>query len=255
MKRKVLISLIVMLAIVMLTATVIFAGTYRNVTKDTTCDPIQDICYDNYGVYIQASTDMASGCKPAYIGYIGWDLTGETRTWQSASLKLTHYKTTGGTPPFTLKVYPANNDTWTEDGSNPGYDDTQELATADYNGTDTTLTFASDALGSYFLNKKGGEASIAIVMTDGCGSGSGTVEFEDMEGSGGTAPQSANEADLIFYTGQVVNGTPTAVEMKSFQAENNNPSTPNWPLIAGLFALVAVVVVGVGYSVRRSKQS
>jgi hypothetical protein len=92
-------------------------------------------------------------------------------------------------------------------------------------------------------------------MTDGCGDINGSVWFEDADGTGETAPQSANEPDLIFYTGQVVNGTPTAVEMKSFQAENNNLSTPNWPLIAGLFALVAVVVVGVGYGVRRSKQS
>ncbi len=199
---------------------------------------------------------MQGGCTPSYVAYIGWDLTPDaSKTWQSASLTLTHYRTTGGQSPFTLKIYPANNDTWTESGSDPGYNDGQELASASYNGTDTTLTFASDALGAYFLNKKGGPASIAVVMTSGCGV-TGTLEFEDMEGTGGTAPQSAHEADLVFYTGQVVNGTPTAVEMQSFQVENDNSTSfSNWPLIAGLFALAAMAVVGIGYGVRRSKQS
>ena len=240
MKRSFMI--IVIIVMLTLTATV-FAGTYRAVTKDTTCAP-GGSCYDNYGVYLQASNNLAGSCVPTYVGYIGWDLTSESRTWQSASLKLRHYKTTGGENPFTFKIYPANNDTWTEDGTDPGYDDTQELATADYNDPNTTLTFSSDALGTYFLNKKGGLASIAVVMTDGCGPVSGTVEFEDMEGSGHTlAPTSANEPDLIFWTGSGA----TAVTLHSMDSQ-----TINWPLYVGLVALFALVVAGVGFGVRRS---
>ena len=243
MKRKIMILFIMFVAVLAMTATVIFAGTYRNVQKDTTCAP-GGSCYDNFGVYIQAGGDNNGGCDPTYIGYIGWDLSTETGTWQSASLKLTHYKTTGGQPPFTLKVYPANNDNWTESGTDPGYDASQELASATYNGTDQTLTFVSDSLGTYFLGKKGGLASVAIVMTDGCGTVNGTVEFEDMEGSGGTsAPQSANEADLIFWTG----GDATAVSVHSLNAN----SGPSWPMIAGLVALALAAVAGIGYGVRR----
>ncbi len=254
MKRNFIIGLIVVSAFFLLAGTAIFAGTYRDVTKDTTCDGTN--CFDNFGVYVQSSGGPGgSGCITKYTGYIGWDLTNETRTWQSAELVLTPYKVTGGDYPFTFKLYPANNDAWTESGADPGFDDTTELASAVFNDGDTKVTFVSDALGAHFLGKKGGPASVAVVMTAGCGTVSGTVEFEDMEGTGGSAPQSANEPDLTFWTGTVQNGTPTAVGMKSFQVENNTPSSPNWSLIAGLFALVAVVVVGIGYGVRRSKQS
>ncbi len=247
-------GLVVIIAMVLVSATVIFAGSYRSPDKDTTCDGSN--CSNGFGVYVQASGDPGGGsCQPTWVGYIGWDLSSEANTWQSASLKLTAYNVVGGAPPFTFKVYPANNDTWTEDGADPGYDVNNELATATDDLTDNVVEFASDALGAYFLNKKGGEATIAVVMTDGCGTQSGTAQFEDREGSGGSAPTSGNEPDLTFWTGTVQNGTPTAVGMKSFQAENNTPSSPNWPLIAGLFALVAVVVVGIGYGVRRSKQS
>ncbi|HHB89964.1 MAG TPA: hypothetical protein ENK60_01495 [Anaerolineae bacterium] len=232
-------------------ATVIFAGTYRSPAKDTTCDGTN--CSNGFGVYVQASGSPGGGpCQPTWVGYIGWDLSGETRTWQSASLKLTAYNVTGGQPPFTFKIYPANNDTWTEDGADPGYDSNTELASAVDDLTDNVVEFASDALGNYFLNKKGGMATIAVVMTDGCGAVSGTAQFEDREGSGGNA---ANEPDLVFWTGPVVNSTPTAVEMKSIRVEDNTPVSTNWPMIAGLFALGTAVLVGLGYGLRRSKQS
>lgn len=250
MKRSLMISLIVALIFVLLTATAIFAGFYRNVDKDTTCPP-GGTCSDNFGVYVQSSGGPGGGCVDAWIGYIGWDLTSETRTWQSASLKLTQYNVAGGEPPFTLKLYPANNDTWTETGADPGYDNTNELASVQYNGTDATVEFASDALGDYFLNKKGGSASVAVVMTDGCGPVSGTVQFEDMEGSSGNAPTSANEADLTFWTGPVVSGTPTAVEMSSFSADNTQPV--NYALYAGLAALAVLALGAVGYGYSRTR--
>jgi len=248
-------------------ATVIFAGTYRSPNKDTTCGNTTNDsnCYNGSGIYVETSGNIDTGAcdAPQYVGYIGWDLTNDaSKTWQSASLKLYAYDTAGGGPEYTFTLYPANSDGWSETGTNPGFDNTTELATATADLSSASkanmvpIEFASDALGQYFLDKRSNpEATLAVVMTGGC-SLNASVWFEDVDGTGGTAPQSANEPDLIFYTGQVVNGTPTAVDVKSFEAENNtSSSTPNWPLIAGLFALAAVVVVGVGYGVRRSKQS
>ncbi len=249
----------IMLAVLLIVTTITFAGTKRSPSKDATGDGTT--MYNQF-VEIQSSADLGGGaCTPVYVGYIAWDLTSETRTWQSATLTLYAYDN-AGPGNYTFTVYPANNDSWPEGGgSDPGYDSNTVLATvtADVSGASSAsmkpIEFVSNELGDYFLGKKGGQASVAVVMTDGCGSLSGDVKIEDREGGGGSAPTSTNEPDLIFYTGQVVNGTPTAVGMKSFQAENNTPSSPNWSLIAGLFALVAVVVVGIGYGVRRSKQS
>ena len=262
MKRsRIFFSIGVVILITIFATTAIFAGTYRSPSKDATGD---GTTMYNQLIEVQSSGSVGGGtCSPVYVGYIAWDLTSETATWQSASLNLFAYSATGGGPSYTFTLYPANNDTWSEGGgSDPGYDSNTVLATAtaDLSGASSSnmlpIAFASDELGSYFLNKKGGQASIAVVMTDGCGQVSGDVKIEDREGSGGSAPTSANEPDLVFYTGPVVNGSPTAVEVSAFKAESNSQSPyTNWPLIAGLFALAAVVVIGIGYGVRRSKQS
>ncbi len=262
--RRAITSSVIAIVVALLFVTAIFAGTYRSPNKDTTCGdtPTDTQCYNGSGIYIETSGNIDTGAcdNPEYIGYIGWDLTNETRTWIGGSLKLYAYDTAGGGPTYEFTLYPANTDNWTETGTNPGFDSSTVLATAsaDLSSASTTnmvpIEFASDELGSYFLNKKGGEATLAVVMTGGC-SLNASVWFEDTDGTGGSAPASANEPDLIFWTGHVVNGTPTAVEMKTIQAETNTSSDSNWPMIAGLFALGAAVLVGLGYGLRRSKQS
>lgn len=253
MKRKA-IFVIVMFVTLMLPASVILAGTFRSPSKDITC-AVGGACDNNFGVQVGGSGGPGGGCSPTRVGYIGWDLSSESRSWTSAQMTLTaYYKDSNG--PFTFELHPVNTETWTEStATDPGYDANTILATATDDLSDNQVVFASDELGSHFQQLKGGDATIAVVMTDGCGSVDALVAFEDREGTGGSAPQSANEANLVFWTGPVQGGSPTAVEVKSLQIENNALSTPNWPLIAGLFALVAVVVVGIGYGVRRSKQS
>ena len=75
--------------------------------------------------------------------------------------------------------------------------------------------------------------------------------FEDREGHGGSAPQSANEADLIFWTGPVVSGTPTAVDVPPFSADNTQPV--NYGLYAGLAALAVLALGAVGYGYSRTR--
>ena len=246
--RRLMSSTTIAIFVAILLVASVFAGTYRAPDKDTTC-AVGGSCYDNYGVYLEGSGSPAGGCTSKYVGYIGWDLSSETRTWQSAVLKLWAYNTSGGGPTYTFTLYPANSDNWTVDGADPGYDSATVLATASADLSSASsnnmveVVFTSDDLGDYFLNKKGQEATLAVVMTDGCGSVSGSVWFEDANGTGGTAPQSGNEPDLIFYTG----GDATAVSVSSVNAN----SGPDWPMIAGLVALALAAVAGIGYGVRR----
>jgi len=258
--RRVMTSSVIAVVIALLFVSAILAGTYRSPNKDTTCGVTADDsnCYNKSGIYVETSGNPDSGAcdAPRYVGYIGWDLSSESGTWEGASLKLFAYDTSGGGPTYEFSLYPANNDSWTETGTNPGYDNTTLLAkaSADLSSASKTnmvpIEFVSNELGTYFLNKKGGEATIAVVMTGGC-SLNASVWFEDADGTGGSAPTSANEPDLVFWSGDVVNGTPTAVEVTSFKAETNSDGSTNWPMLAGLFALAAVVIAGVGYSVRR----
>ncbi len=253
MKRKT-IFVVVMFITLILPASIILAGTFRSPSKDITC-AVGGACDNNFGVQVGGSGGPGGGCSPTRVGYIGWDLSSETRNWVSAQMTLTAYYV-DGTPPFTFELHPVNTETWTESTTtDPGYDAATVLATATDDLADNQIVFASDELGNHFQQLKGGDATIAVIMTDGCGSIDALVAFEDREGTGGSAPQSGNEADLVFWTGPVQNGTPTAVEMKTIQAESNTSSDPNWPMIAGLFALGAAVLVGLGYGLRRSKQS
>ena len=268
-RRRLFTSSAIAIGIALIFVTLIFADTYyRHPNKDTMCNVDSGQCYDGLGIYVKRRGNTSSCTSNYYVGYIGWDLAPDaSKTWDSATLELFAYKRLGGSEDnnghvnFEFTVYPANIDNWTENGTNPGFDETNPLAVVSADLTNASASnmvsvkFASDDLGTYFLNKKGHEATVAIVMTDGCGLGA-DVWFEDTNGTGGSAPTSANEPNLTFYTGPIVNGTPSAVAMKSIQTENNTtPFSPNWPVIAGLFALAAVVVVGIGYSVRRFKQS
>ena len=238
-------------AILVLTTTV-WAGTFRSPNKDIACD-VGGTCWNDSGIYLSTSASGTGGCKdtPDWIGYINWDLTGNTSdAWKSAALTLTVHSTSGGTQPFTFTLYGVNDTSWNETNNSPdpGYDALTVLgtATADVSATDSPIVFEDDEtnkMGTYFLGKKGGQASIAVALTGGCASvGSITATIEDHEGHGGSAPESGNEADLVFWTGTGV----TAVSLASSQAK-----TTNWPVMAGLAALLVLVVAGLGFGVRR----
>ena len=269
MKRRFLSNLIIIFGITLLFMSVVSAGQFRTPDKDTSCGvtPTDSNCYNNYGVYVEASGSPGGGCSATYVGYIGWDLSSQSDTWQSAELKLYAYKTSGGGPSYTFTLYPASNDTWSETGTNPGYNSSINLGTATVDLSNASASnmilvdFTSNDLGTYFLNKKGHEATIAVVMTNGCGNVNGSVWFEDREGSGSTllasgnrskdghdisVIESANEPDLIFWTGKGA----TAVSVSSLNAH----SGPNWPLFAGIAVVALAIVAGVGYSVRRARQ-
>ena len=250
MKRHLLTSSVIAMIIAVAFVTTIFAGQYRNVTKDTACE-YGGTCWNDSGIYISTSAEMGgSDCKstPSWVGYFDWDLSSETRTWQSASLKLTAYQHSGGNPPYTFTLYGVSDTSWTESNSqaDPGFDSGTVLATATDDLSDNEVEFKDDGnntMGTYFTNKKGGHAAVAVAITGGCGSvGGPTVTFEDHEGHGGSAPQSGNEADLIFWTGSGA----TVVTLHSMSSQ-----TFNWPLYAGLAALAALVLAALGFGVRR----
>jgi len=206
-RRLVLVGIVTFIILAIPVRLLLAEGHFRSPTKDTACyKSVNNNCYDNYGVQVSASADSSGRCNPDAVGYIGWDLgiadPDYNRTWSSATLTLTAYSVTGGEPPFTFALYAPDNHDWTEDGMALGYGGTAiATATVPSLAVDGVVTFESDALGAYFLGLKGGDASLAVVMTGGCGAQSATVVFEDVEGTGNLyAPSSAKEADLVFLT-------------------------------------------------------
>jgi len=235
---------VVFLILALVVTTAVWAGTYRAPDRDATC-LVGGNCVNEQGIYV-SSRSTNQTCSPEWVGAISWDLsTTRGEEWQSASLKLNAYEHSDGGP-YTFVIYPATTEDWQENGSAPGYDANTELARVTDDLTDNEVTFASDDLGIYFRDKIGGKATVVIVLTDGCGAGDAFVRFEDRENSSARA---LGEPDLIFWTGHVVNGTPTsATAIRIDSLSTGESGSINWMLVGGL---LLVVMAGAGYALRR----
>jgi hypothetical protein len=99
------------------------------------------------------------------------------------------------------------------------------------------MTFSSAALTSYLEGKRGGGVAALGVAITGCSTGNPNVTFDSSSSvpGGGVAPE------LITI--------PSAVTMSTFHAAD--PAV-NWPLVAGVGALAAVLIGGLAVARRRA---
>lgn len=231
--KKSIIGLIFVISILLLVSVVVFAGTYRSPSKDTTCDG--STCSNVTELATSASLGFGSTCVTDLRSYIGWDLTTDPGvSFVNAKLTLTTSPTDGvfTTDPgtYTFSLVTPNNHTWTAGGSDPGFG--AVLATSSSTAVTAAggeqVVFQSDALGTYFDNLQGGTASVGVVISSGCTVIGSTVLFQDMG--------STSEPDLIFYTG--TGGTP--VTLRTFRATD---PTPDKTLMVGLAGLAVVALM------------
>ncbi len=244
MKRRISGGLVVFFFVALLLSTAAWAGTYRAPDRDATCRA-GGKCVNEQGIYVSAQA-KGDACAPEWLGVISWDLTNTEGEWQSASLELTAYEHSDGGP-YTFALYPATTEDWQENGPAPGYDSGRVLAQTTDDLSDNRVGFASDDLGVYFRDKIGGTATLAVVLTDGCNGSDAFVRFEDREHSSARA---LGEPDLLFWTGHVVNGTPTsatAIEISAFSSRDSAGGA-GWLWMA---AAVLLALGGAGFGIRR----
>jgi len=226
MNRKLLLVVII-LVLVAMPATVIFAGTYRSPNQDIVCE-VEGNCYDDQGLTI--GTDDSSGeCKIVQVMYLGWsgkDIP-DSPQWESASLEITAYaKAINEEKPPTFEVYKVLAE-WDENTTrDPGYSDSLLASTVD-NLKDNKVRFESKELGNYFWERREDkEATVAVVIKD-CNN---KATFVDHEGSD---KQDAvnDEADLMFHVA-------TSVSLSHVDKESSNFS---WFALAAIVALIVFV--------------
>jgi LPXTG-motif cell wall-anchored protein len=106
----------------------------------------------------------------------------------------------------------------------------------------TPLVFQSTALTDYVKTKAGTAASFAVRMATCGGAASPTVLIYDMENGSPALASGASSApaspDAMTQPHMTISA-PSAVALSTFQATD---SAVNWPLIAGLAALAALLV-------------
>ena len=252
MKQKKLTSVLVILVLLLTLTSIAFAQNVRSVNADTYWNINADSGTVNGGGNNIVAEGTGSGCTITRAGLLQWDVSDvdDTATVGNATITLHQINfNTGSTASSKLALF-GTDDTWDDSTAQsglpqpPDFNSTTPLAEAtgpfDVNSDVVfTATGTSDPLIQYIQNQVTGDNKVSfyVEITAGCPlGGSALVAWNSKEAGTSTMELS----------------TPTSVGLATFSA--GDPSV-NWSLIAGLFALVAVVVVGIGYGVRRSKQS
>jgi hypothetical protein len=192
------------------------------------------------------SGDAGGNCTTTRQIFMEWDLSSITDPSKinSASLTLTVQTFVGSGSNYEVELFESNDAadlnaiTWNTKPATGNSIEKQPTSASE----DSTVVFSSSALVDYLKNEAAGDgkATFMIQLSPlGSCSGANTQVFYSNEDSDGRVP------DL-----QILDAN--AVTLSSFSA---NDGQPNWPLIAGLLALVAVAVAGATYVLRRSKQS
>ena len=191
-----------------------------------------------------------TGCNQERWSYLKWNLPDSDITdpseIDSAKMILTVRATSGDLSQANVALYQVTDDSWSETSVNSGNapaDGSLIEEVSAPTALPSTVEFTAQALVDFLKQEAGGDnvASFAVRLTGNCGNSTAALNFYSKDQTQTTLPKPALQ---ILDT--------NAVTLSTFSA---NDGQPNWPLIAGLFALVAVVVVGIGYGVRRSKQS
>ena len=254
MKRKTSLSIISALILVLLLITIVAAQNVRSVNADTTWDTNADstkVKGSDANIVAEGSSDS---CTLTRAGLLKWDVSDidDSATVGNATITLHQINfNVGSTASTKLGLFEAPDD-WNETTAQgdlptpPNHATTTALAEAtgpfDVNGDAVfQVSGTSDPLIQYIQSQITGDNTVSlwVEVTAGCPSGVGTALVAWNSRESGTSTMELS--------------TPTSVTLSTFSAGVSN--TVNWTLIAGLFALVAVVVVGVGYGVRRAKQS
>jgi len=251
MKRKTMFAIFLSLLIVLVLISVAVAQNVRPVNQDTywhgTFPSDQTHGSDNF---VAAEGGQAS-CDVTRAGLLKWDVSDidDTTTVGNAIISLHTTSNSLQTDGTTLALFaaPDNWDETTTQGNLPTPPDPASTPLATVNGpfaNGTDIVFQASGTGDPLIQYIQGEIT-------GDNTVSFWVEFSSGCPGGGTALIAWNSREAGTSTMEL--SSPTSVSLSVLSANDSN--TVNWPLIAGLFALAAVVVIGIGYGVRRSKQS
>ena len=250
MNRHTIISIIVFLLIGLLLTTVVLAAA-RDVTQDTIWQGNAAPTTINGSTNPLVVEGGQAGCDPTQVPLLKWNLSDipSGSIVGGATLTIPNVNVALNTANATLSIFEAP-DTWDETTPQSG------LPTPPAPGSTALATLPAGSVVQgqpiVFIASGANDPLIKYIQTqiDGDDTASFWVEFGSGCPNGGTAIFSFNSREGGTATLKLTSST--SVGLATFSA---NDSSMNWPMIAGLFALAAVVVVGIGYGVRRFKQS
>ena len=248
-KTALLLGLVLLIVLSLATVTVAQNSNRREVDADTFWDVNAEATVVNGSSAIVDAQGSESGCNLTRAGLLKWnvDLPTSARVGRVKVTLHTIRSSTGSTDSTTLALFGAPDD-WGEDTPQsdlphpPSITDTPLAeVTGPYTvGGDVVFDVqgTDEALVQYVQNQISDAndqvISFWVEITGGCPSG-GVARVAWNSRESGTSYLELYETN--------------SVTLADFSANDSN--TLNWSLIAGLVALAAVVILGVGYGVRR----
>ena len=251
MNRKAVLLIGTSLLIVLLLVTVAVAqnSNPREVNADTFWDVNADATAVNGAATIVDAQGSGSECTLTRAGLLKWDVSDIPTSANVGRVKVTLHtvrSSTGSSDTTKLALFgaPDNWDETTQQGNLPTPPPITDTPLAEITGPYTVggdvvfnVQGTSEALVQYAQDQisdaNDQTISLWVEITSGCPTG-GVARVAWNSRESGTS-------FLELYD-------TNAVTLSSLSVNDSN--TTNWPLLTGLFALAAVVVVGIGYGVR-----
>ncbi len=246
------ITFTIVLVVLLLITTVAIAQNVRPVNQDTFwwgTAAADEVHGSDQNVVAEGSE---SACNVARAGLLKWDLSDvdDAATVGNVTISLnnvTFYFDADDVLTLALFGAPDNWDESTAQSNLPVPPSPSDTPLATVTGpfpVGSNIVFSAsgtnDPLVQYVQGEIQGDnfASFWVMFTSDCDAGGTSLVAWDSRESG---------------TSTMELSTPTSITLATFSANDSN--SMNWPMIAGLFALGAAVLVGLGYGLRRSKQS
>ena len=213
-------------------------------TDDYTMNTANNVPGGANGANLGVIGQVVTACSATQESFLKFNLTSATTPITAAELRLrSNFSSATGT--LTMGLFTSSNESWAQDAgftwaARPTRVEGTALATATKTAAGSDVVFSSDALRAALETQRTTGADpklVTLVVTVIDCTGTTTQAMDSINKSGGVPA-------VLTLTTQ-----PTAVTMSTFQAAD--PAV-NWPLIAGLGALVALAAGGILFYRKRA---
>lgn len=245
-KRRFFVTISFVLLVTLVIVGVAFALASGQPQKDTFVNTrYPDTNYSTDGNLWAITTGDSSGnCYTIDVIYMEWSLTDITNPNDIASATLTldtTYASSGGFGYYGVALYESadaadlNAITWNTQPARGSL-----IEAKSFPATNDLVVFSSTALVNYIKSQASGDDVLTLA-----------IKLDPL------GPCPSGDRAVVFYSNETIDGTPAnlqirdpnAVSLSVSSVKRSNPT--NWPLIASLAVLMALITAGISYGVHR----
>ena len=248
---KISLVLLLVISLLLVSAAIVFAS--GTLSDDAYVDSTGTV-KDGDGYLSVSASGGVNGCTPTETTFLKFNLSsisGEVSSnTKTSSLNVESIFSSGANASGYLLLWAAT-DNWSEStGTKPTPVGSSALVTVTLPVSDGIVSFSSDDLNDYLNQEskyvgegdstKGDDVASFIILIGECTKLSNSVFFDEKDGDDYGDDPSLSLFDPNSFTVSTI-----------YASRDSKVSHFNWPVMAGLTALLVLVVAGLGFGVRR----